>query len=238
MNKHEIRSVTAELRVAASEDGTRTLTGFIPYNTESVDLGGFTEVIAPGAFAEALQPTSDVLALRDHDAKLLMGRTKSGTLIFTDATDGLRYQVKLPNTTAANDLAESIERGDLDGTSFGFSTDEDKWINADGKVIRTLLKVNLFEVSPCSFPAYPDSGIALRSAPVEIRSLIETHDDDNETDSIADQCQCHCPACSEDNCADCSNADCEDDLCDCDDSSEEDSLRNAMHMILSIRQRR
>lgn len=235
MMKHELRSVTAELRVATSEDGTNTVSGFIPYNSESVDLGGFTEVIAPGAFADALQPSADVLALRDHDAKLLMGRTKSGTLTFTDSADGLSYTVKLPNTTAANDLAESIARGDLDGTSFGFSTEDDKWINADGKVIRTLLKVNLFEVSPCSFPAYPDSAIALRSAPVEIRSILETRDDDDddETDSTADQCQCDCPACAGGNCSDCSDLDCNDPLCDCGDDEELDTLR----CLLALRKR-
>jgi HK97 family phage prohead protease len=164
MNK-ELRSVRTEMRVATTSDGSRTLSGLIPYNSLSTDLCGFRELIAPGAFATALNPDADVLALRDHDAKLLLGRTKSGTLELSDSPEGLRYTLKLPNTTAGNDLAESIDRGDLDSTSFGFATIEDSWAaDDDGNVIRTLKQVELFEVSPCSFPAYPDSSVDLRSA--------------------------------------------------------------------------
>ncbi len=234
MPKHELRSVTAELRVATSDDGTRSIIGFIPYNSESVDLGGFTEIIAPGAFSDALATDADVLALRDHDSKLLLGRTKSKTLSLTDSTEGLRYTIALPDTSAANDLAASIDRGDLDSTSFGFSCIEDKWSVAGDQVIRTLLSVELFEVSTCSFPAYPDSGVALRSAPAEIRTRLEHRDDDDEEDST--KCACDCPACSDGNCADCSDADCTDANCDCDDSS--DDLRNYMHMMLALRQRK
>jgi HK97 family phage prohead protease len=177
MSQLETRSVTAELRVATSADGTRTISGLIPYNSESVDICGFRELIAPGALASAFDDSADVLALRDHDPKLLLGRTKSGTLQLTDSAEGLRYTIKLPNTTVGNDLAESISRGDLDATSFGFRCLNDSWAaTEDGTVIRTLLQVELIEVSPCSFAAYPDSAVSLRSAPPEIRSRIEQRD--------------------------------------------------------------
>jgi HK97 family phage prohead protease len=169
--KNEVRSLRAEMRVATNEDGTRTVSGLIPYNALSVDLGGFKELIAPGAFSSALGADADVLALRDHDPKLLLGRTKSGTLQLTDSPEGLRYTLSLPNTGAGNDLAESISRGDLDATSFGFCTIEDSWVcDDDGNVIRTLKQVDLLECSPCSFPAYPDSHVTVRSVsiPAEI----------------------------------------------------------------------
>lgn len=173
MPQRETRSVTAELRVSASNDG-RTIEGLIPYNSPSVDLCGFTEIIAPGAFSKALEANVDVLALRDHDSTLLLGRTKSKTLTLEDYPEGLRYKIKLPNTTAANDLAESIDRGDLDGTSFGFICRDCNWsATEDGETIRTLTEIELLEVSPCSWPAYPDSSVDLRSAPAEIRSRIE-----------------------------------------------------------------
>ena len=173
MNK-ELRSYRSEIRVAKAEDGTRTVSGLIPYNSLSVDMWGFQELIAPGAFASALGADADVLALRDHDPKLLLGRTKSQTLQLNDSPEGLRYTLTLPNTTAANDLAESIDRGDLDTTSFGFGCDEDSWAAADdGTVIRTLKQVTLFEVSPCSFAAYPDSQVTVRSIPDHIKAEIE-----------------------------------------------------------------
>jgi HK97 family phage prohead protease len=247
MSKIERRSITAQMRVAKFEDGTRTITGLIPYNSESVDLGGFVEVIAPGAFAGALQPDSDVLALRDHDSKLLLGRTKSGTLALSDASDALRYSVRLPNTTAANDLAESVDRGDLDATSFGFVTLEDKWLVVDDKVVRTLLSVELMEVSPCSFPAYPDSVVAVRSCPAEIRSRIEKRDavdgdgpdqDSPEEDSVG--CPCDCAACITGDCTGCTDPDCDAvGCCDDDDVEEFDSTgcRNYFEMTLALRER-
>jgi HK97 family phage prohead protease len=181
MSQRETRSISSELRVATSEDGKRTISGLIPYNSNSVDFGGFTEIIAPGAFSTALN-RGDVLALRDHDSSLLLGRTKSGTLQLFDSPEGLRYNINLPNTTVANDLAESISRGDLDATSFGFRCIEDNWAaTQDGAVVRTLLQVDLIEVSPCSFPAYPESAVDLRSLPVEIRSLIEKRNEPEET---------------------------------------------------------
>jgi HK97 family phage prohead protease len=141
--EQEIRTLaTREFRVATSEDGTRTLSGIIPYNSLSVDLGGFTELIAPGAFAGVLGPDADILCLRDHKPELLMGRTKSKTLSLSDSVDGLRFTCKLPKTTQASDLAESVDRGDLDATSFGFYTLDDKWAaDAAGNVVPIRLQL-------------------------------------------------------------------------------------------------
>ncbi len=164
----------AELRSTTNADGTRSLSGLIPYNSRSVDLGGFTEEIAPGAFADALQANSDVLCLRDHKQELLLGRTRSKTLALTDSAEGLRWKVTLPKTSHAEDLVQSVERGDLDANSFGFicPSGGDKWTGSRGSSVRTLTKVELLEISPCSFAAYPASTAALRSCPPDLRSGI------------------------------------------------------------------
>lgn len=233
--KPEQRSRAAELRVSTGDDGSRTLSGLIPYNSKSVDLGGFTEIIAPGAFAEALKPEADVLALRDHDSKLLMGRTKSGTLALTDTAEGLRYTIKLPKSPAAADLAESVDRGDLDSTSFGFIALEDDWAVIEDTLIRTLKRVELLEVSPCSFAAYPDSAVAVRSCPAELRSRIEKRDD---TEEEASACTCDCPACQDGDCSACSDPDCDCTGCTCSDTDDEaDSIRHHIEMTLALRER-
>jgi phage head maturation protease len=104
----EIRSIGAkELRVEQTADG-RVLTGLIPYDSRSQDLGGFVEVIKPGAFNDALTAGADVLCCRDHDYTLLLGRTKSGTMQLSDSPDGLRYRVQLPNTSAGVDRAATL----------------------------------------------------------------------------------------------------------------------------------
>lgn len=183
-----------------SPDGSRTISGYaIVYNSPSQDLGGFIELVAPGAVTDSLRNSPDVLCLRDHDVSILLGRTISKTLTLTDDTTGLRFSCRLPDTSQASDLAASIDRGDLSGVSFGFVTEEDKWAaGKDGNVVRTLRKITLFEISPCSFPAYSASSV--RSCPPELRSQLRSRKNDDEDE---DDCDCDCDAClagDHDNC--------------------------------------
>lgn len=128
----------------------------------SVDLGGFREKVAPGAFAESIG-SDDVRALVDHDAGKLIGRKSAKTLELREDGTGLAIAIKPPNTTAGRDVVESIERGDLTGMSFSFRTIDDAWETVNGEQVRTLKKVALREVSPVAFPAYPDTSVAVRS---------------------------------------------------------------------------
>jgi hypothetical protein len=57
----------------------------------------------------------------------------------------------------------SIDRGDINQMSFGFRTISDSWHKEEGADIRTLEEVELIDVSPVTFPAYPDTSVALRS---------------------------------------------------------------------------
>lgn len=225
----ERRTVPArELRVSTADDGTTTVSGIaIVYNSLSYDLGGFKELVSPGALTNTLQANPDVLCLRDHDAPLLLGRTKSGTLQLTDTPAGLSFTCQLPNTAAGRDLAESLKRGDIDACSFGFSVISDTWTtNQAGDDIRTLLEIELYEVSIVSFPAYGATTAALRNCPVEIRSRIESRSLDTPT------CPCPCPQCESGDCNLCSDPDCNYDDCTCPDDDdmdgmdEEDSLRS------------
>jgi HK97 family phage prohead protease len=209
MSKREFRYLSAHNVRAETTDGVeRRLCGVIPYGQRSADLGGFVEVIAPGAFSKSLG--DDIVALRDHDPKVLLGRTKSGTLRFSDEADGLHCTIDLPNTTQADDLLESVRRGDLDATSFGFFTLSDDWNSSPGETVRTLLDLQLFEVSPCSFPAYPTSSVSARSlfpdGAVEPPATAQRSNDG---------CTCECPECVDGNCADCSDDPCDCDGCDC-----------------------
>jgi len=59
-----------------------------------------------------------------------------------------------------------IERGDVKEMSFGFTVKSEEWKEDKEKqtVTRTLLEVDkLFDVSPVTFPAYPDTAVAVRS---------------------------------------------------------------------------
>jgi uncharacterized protein len=226
-NQREIRSIPAkELRVATREDGSRIVSGYaILYNSLSVDLGGFSEIVAPGSLTRTLRENPDVLCLRDHKSELVLGRTVAGTLTLDDQPNGLHFTVTLPNTTAASDLAESLSRGDVDGCSFGFSVFNDTWIDdSEGNIIRTLLDIDLYEISVTSFPAYPAATAALRTAPSEIRSRIE-HRDDATTDDVATACVCPCGSCVDGNCVECADPDCADEQCSCSNRSRRQKLQ-------------
>src|SRR5262245_34067181 len=80
---------------------------------------GIYEGISPTAFRESLQKDA-VLALFNHDTNNLLGKTKAGTLRLSVDQRGLRYEILVPDTTAGRDVAASLARGDLDGSSFGF----------------------------------------------------------------------------------------------------------------------
>jgi len=253
--RREVRSFklsSQPIEVRTNPDGSRSITGIAaPFNSQSVDLGGFAEIIAPGAFKRTLVENPDVLCLRDHKQELLLGRTKSGTLNLSESAAGLRFTCKLPNTTQAADLIESLSRGDIDSCSFGFVTVDDSWAaDNDGNVIRTLLDVDLLEISVVSFPAYPDSTAALRSCPVTLRCHIKrsadenpcdpdssnydpddpncTSDDDDSEDDEEDRCDCNCESCESGDCTGCTNTECDDDTCEgcpMQDDTRSDKLR-------------
>jgi HK97 family phage prohead protease len=159
----ERRVIECELRIEERADKTPILVGYAAvFGKRSVDLGGFTEEVSPGAFAKSIR-SDDVVALVDHDPSLILGRTSAKTLTLSEDENGLRMEIDLPDTTVGRDLAVSVKRGDIKGASFGFRTISDDWNTTDGKPHRTLLEAKLRDVSPVTFPAYPDTSIAMRS---------------------------------------------------------------------------
>ena len=163
MDDKERRVLGGRIEVRG-DDGKKRIVGYAAvFNKLSEDLGGFREQIAPGAFDDAVKDGADVRALVDHDTAKPIGRTTNGTLRMEQNTKGLKVGIKPADTTAGRDITESIARGDVTGMSFAFRTLEDDWHIQDGQEVRTLRKVELFEVSPVTFPAYPDTSLAMRS---------------------------------------------------------------------------
>src|SRR5262245_9503928 len=91
------------------------------YDRTSLDLGGFRERIAKGAFTRVLNGNPDVHALWDHDTKLVLARTKNKTLELREDPVGLHFWARVADTSYAKDLRVLMERGDIDQASFGFT---------------------------------------------------------------------------------------------------------------------
>lgn len=153
-----------ELR--AEDGGLETndpiIEGYIAkFNVWSEDLGGFIERLIPGAFSKTIRE-ADIRALWQHNPEMVLGRTKNGTLTLVEDDVGLFMRAFPPNTTWARDAVTSIKRGDVDQASFGFDAIRDQWDWNAKPVTRDLIEVALFDVSPVTFPAYPQTTMAVR----------------------------------------------------------------------------
>jgi HK97 family phage prohead protease len=164
---YERRSLLEPLEFRSAAEGRKLqAVGYAyKFNMRSLDLGGFTEVVAPGAGAESMA-SDDIVAVVDHDTRNLIGRTRSGTLRVGEDNVGGWYEVDLPDTSTGRDLAALLERGDITGSSFRFRVlpGGDEWAyDTDDRPLRTLLRFTLGDVGPVTFPAYEASEAALRS---------------------------------------------------------------------------
>jgi hypothetical protein len=149
--------------IRATDGDNPKISGYAAVFDElSENLGGFYERIQRGAFASTLE-TADVRALWNHDSNYPLGRNRAGTLALSEDETGLAFEIDPPDTSYAKDLLVSMRRGDVDQMSFGFITVRDKWEKNGGQVIRTLLEVELFDVSPVTYPAYPTTSATVRS---------------------------------------------------------------------------
>ena len=172
--KREVRFLqNCEMR--ASEDGAQ-ITGYAAvWDSPSEVMGGmfggdFIEKVRRGAFSRALSQKQDVRALFNHDPSKVLGRTANGTLRLEEDSRGLRYEIDLPDTQQGRDLRELVKRGDVSQSSFSFRVfrDENKrgdiWREPEsGPAERTLTDVDLLDVSPVTYPAYPETSVSARS---------------------------------------------------------------------------
>lgn len=162
--KVERRYLKAEVRKSA--DGRTIIGRAVVFGQRSENLGGFVEQIDPNAFDGC--DMSDVRCLFNHDDNLILGRTKSGNTRLTLGAEGLDYECDLPETTCGRDLAVSMDRGDVDQSSFSFvvAPGGSDWDEEPGTgvLVRTIKKIaRLFDVSPVTFPAYIQTSSEVRS---------------------------------------------------------------------------
>lgn len=169
-----------DIGTTQSVDG-RTLSGVAAvYGAQSREISEngrtFTERIAPGAFGESVR--GDIKLLYNHDPRMPLARSRSGTLVLEDRADGLHYTATLPDTTLGNDVRELMQRGDLSGEmSFGFYVQRDSWNKA--RTERVVERAQLVEISVVVDAAYPQTSSSLRrvdAAAIEAaRARLELH---------------------------------------------------------------
>lgn len=154
-----------EARESGAGDGKWTATGLAAvYNSLSLNLGGFQERIAPGAFDDVLSRNPDVFLLWDHDTRWTLAATRNKTLELSSVEDGLRFWGQVQPTSYAADLRVLMNSETVSDASFAFWVDEDdeSWelvSVGDGEdyiVLRTIHRIaELYDVTICAQGAYP-----------------------------------------------------------------------------------
>lgn len=159
----QMRSVASEFKTRADgETGDLYISGYFSvFNSNYEIFEGATESVAPEAFEGAL--SDDIRCLIDHETRLVLGRTKAGTLVLKTDSRGLWGEVKInPKDQDAMNLYERVKRGDVDQCSFGFDILEEEFEDRGTTVHWTIKRVRLYEVSVVTFPAYEDTGVSAR----------------------------------------------------------------------------
>ena len=166
----EVESAVPLLAVESrSEDGAdrEYVVGYAAkFGVLSLDLGDFVERLDPGAFGIVAERRGrkrplETRALWNHDANFPLARYP-GTLKLSVDDVGLRYEFPVPDTTYGRDLAANVKSGVVRGSSFSFTVAPggESWSQEEGRSVRTILAVDsLLDVSPTTFPAYPDTDV-------------------------------------------------------------------------------
>jgi HK97 family phage prohead protease len=164
---------TGDVKVETRADGGQTLVGYAAVFYRDGDAGteyrlgpDVVERIAPTAFNRAIQEKHDARALFNHDPNMLLGRAGAGTLRLSVDARGLRYEIDLPETNVGKDVAASIARGDLSGSSFAFRINGkggQRFEKGKGYDVRNILDVDLYDVGPVTYPAYEGTTTGVRS---------------------------------------------------------------------------
>lgn len=161
----QLRSTPQQFRTR-DDGGDFIIEGyFAVFDSPYVLWDGATEIVKPGAFAGCL--SGDIRALIDHDTRLVLGRTKAGTLTLREDARGLYGTIKINRDDAdAMSLYARVQRGDVDQCSFGFDIEEETFVDLGGGQCRwEINKVNpLYEVSVVTYPAYEETAVKARHA--------------------------------------------------------------------------
>lgn len=163
-NKLQVRSDEA--------NGKKYIEGyFVVFNQETELWPGYFEQIAPGAFDVE---GGDIRCLYNHNWDIVLGRQGAGTLEVKADEKGIWGRAEInENDPQAVAAYARIQRGDIYGCSFGFDVSPDGETvetMVNGEMHATITAGNIYEISPCVFPAYEQTEISARCQKAEEQS--------------------------------------------------------------------
>ena len=119
--------------------------------------GRYTEVIAPGAFAETLAAGADAyLTLNHNPLSLGLARTDGGTLRLSEDAKGLAFEADIDLVESdARDLWSKMERGVATNTSMKVRFEEYEWDEREKLLTVTRADLHRGDVSIVNWGANP-----------------------------------------------------------------------------------
>ena len=187
MAKKDLRFMSSEIpevRDGDEGEGKKIIGYAVKWDSLSEPIYGmFREQFKRGAFAKSLGKQA-VYAAYQHKVEDTIGKTPKTLKVIEDDV-GLRYEILPPKWFEPK--LESIERGDVEGSSFIFQTEEGKeeWDRSGEMPIRTVKEADLYEISPVTNPAYPQSTANVRSKD-DYRDIITEGDQEITAEEIAE----------------------------------------------------
>lgn len=115
----------------------------------------------PEAVNRMIAERTDLFALWNHDSAKPIGRSSAGSLTYRKDRAGLAVEIN-PNVAISDgrDAVERVRDRVVTGMSFAFRVVEDDWHMEDTGPIREVVDMDVSEVSPVSFPAYPATDLS------------------------------------------------------------------------------
>lgn len=147
---------------------------FSGYGSVFGNVDAYQEIVAPGAFAESLAAWKDSGKLPPVLWQHRSGEPVGPYLEMREDAHGLFVdgQLLVDDVVRAREARALMKAKAVNGLSIGFVTREDSYDKVTG--IRTLKKIDLWEVSIVTFPANPAAQISnVKSAVEALETLAE-----------------------------------------------------------------
>jgi uncharacterized protein len=147
---------------------------FTGYGSVFGNVDSYQEIVAPGAFVESLSAWNDAGKLPPVLWQHRSGEPVGPYLELREDTHGLwaKGQLLVDDVVRAKEARALMKAKAVNGLSIGFVTREDSYDKLTG--IRTLKKIDLWEISIVTFPANPAAQISnVKSAVEALETLAE-----------------------------------------------------------------
>src|SRR6266850_6584607 len=154
--------VARELRATGTGKQKR-IEGYAATWNQQADIGDFIETISPDPFTSL--DRDNVVLNFNHDDSMLLGRSGVNLQLTQDHV-GLRFDCALNDSSVAQDVYENLESRILSECSFAFTVNPDgeTWSTLpNGRMLRTLKNLKLWDVSVVTSPAYSGTSAAARN---------------------------------------------------------------------------